>query len=110
MFFDFALYSILNLHAADWQSEFPSIRASNAFSVLALTILCGSLVFYIVSYFRLPRETRLAVYTKKFAPLFSDTNMEGELSEKWYLTLVPAFHFMKRLLFVSLVVVAPNFI
>ena len=36
--------------------------------------------------------------------------MEGAISEKRYLILVPALHFMKRLLFVSLVVVAPEFI
>ena len=62
MFFDFALFSVLNLHTVDWQSEFPSIRTSNAVSAVALTLICATLAFYIASYFRLPRENRISVY------------------------------------------------
>ena len=110
MFLVFALYSVLNLHVVDWQSEFTSIRASNAVSVAALSLLCGTLAFYILRYICMPREDRLAVYVGKFGPLFSDADKEGEISEKRYLILVPVFYFIKRLLFVSLVIFAQDFV
>ena len=110
LFFDYALYSVLNLHTVDWQDEFPSIRASNAVSAVCLALICGTLTFYIVSYFCMPRARRLTRYMEKFEPLFADTDNKRRVYEKWYLLLVPALHFTKSLLFVSLVVISPNFV
>ena len=104
LFFDITLFAILNLHTVDWQSEFASIKASNAVAVISMIIACGTLVLFTVSYFRLPKVNRTEKFAEKFEPLLSGTD-RIDVRAKWYLILVPTLHFVNRLLFVSLVIV-----
>ena len=62
IFIDVTFLSVLNLHTADWASPFLSIKFSNALSVLFIVITCGTLIFYMIGYFRLQDELR----AKKF--------------------------------------------
>ena len=58
LFIDLALFSALNMHTVEWDTPYPSVKASNILSVIILTLSNSILMGYIVSYFRRPRETR----------------------------------------------------
>ena len=105
LFFDLALFSVLNLHTVEWDTPYPSVQASNALSVIVITSVCSILMNYIVGYFRRPRETRTQKFGADFSPLLNRTEY-SQPTPKWYLILLPALFFAKRLLFVSLVVTA----
>ena len=63
MFFDLSLYSILNIHTEDEKmAKFPSVQASNYFSMAILGLLCLFFVFIIAVYVRKYKDW----HTEKF--------------------------------------------
>ena len=50
LYFDLNFLSILNLHTADWDTEFISERISNTASVIVLGFVNLVLIFYMVGY------------------------------------------------------------
>ena len=81
-FLDLALLSILNLHTADWNSQFVSVKASNIVSVITLTSLSFIMLFYIVGYWSIPRETRTQEYGHRFSPLLEGTKYDDPKKAK----------------------------
>ena len=49
------LLSVLNLNQVDWDSDFASVKASNAVSLIVIVFFCAVLLIYTVSYFKLPK-------------------------------------------------------
>ena len=50
LYFDLNFLSILNLHTADWETEFISEKISNIVSILVLAFVNFVLIFYVVGY------------------------------------------------------------
>ena len=111
MFFDVTFLSILNIHTMDWSTQFVSEQASNIVSVLFLTLSCAILMHYIIGYFRLPKMIRYKLFAEKFTPILEGSDFKGPARmRKWYLILVPVFFFLKRLLFVSILITANDYL
>ena len=68
------------------------------------------MVHYIIGYWRIPRETRTQEYGAKFSPLLEGTKYDDSKKAKGYLILMPTLFFVKRLLFVSLLVGASEYL
>ena len=73
------------------------------------------LVLYIVRFFRFPRETRIEEFAKRFSPLMEGTKsasegQEEEEAKRCYLIFVPILFFTKRLVFVSFLIVANEYL
>ena len=55
LFLELAVLTVLNVNTVDWLTQFKSVIISNIVSVSLLTILCGSLAFYMARFMCYPR-------------------------------------------------------
>ena len=111
LFSDLTFLAILNLYTVDWDTPFQSVQVSNYLSVAVLVIIVGVLLFFIVSYWRLPRDSRVAKFGGKFGPLLDGVDYEKERKDgNGFLIVVPVFFFTKRLIFVSILVLASEYL
>ena len=109
LFSDLTFLSILNLYTADWNTPFLSVKISNYLSIVTLIVIAGVLLVYIVSFVRLPQENRIEKFGAKFEPLFDGMDYQKK-RKNGFLIGVPLFYFSKRLIFVSILVLASEYL
>ena len=107
LFFKFALLTILNMHAADWGTKFTSVKASNYVSLSILTLICALLVVFSGLYFIYPRAERIIKYQGVVGPLLAGTDIKN-FEQKKVLLFYPVIFFLRRILFVTIVIVVRN--
>ena len=109
LFFDLIFLSILNLYMVDWDTPFSSVKFSNYFTVFILVLTSGVLVFYIIKFYRQPRNQRVRNFSESFGPLLEGTDRSAR-KIGWHLMLWPILFFVKRLSFVIILVVTNNYL
>ena len=109
VFFDLTLLAILNVHTAEWDSSYSSVKASNIVSVFTLVAIFGIMAFFIVRYILLPSETKAEDFGSKFPPLLDGTSI-SEKESNWHLILVPISFFLRRIIFVLVLILGDDFL
>ena len=109
LFLELAVLTILNVHTVDWLTQFTSVIISNIVSVSLLTILCGSLVFYMARFMCYPKQLRIKEFGLKFLPLLDGTKWNHK-EPNWNLIFVPVIFFTKRLLIACTIISAKDYL
>ena len=88
---------------------------SNIVSVLFITLFFAVQVYFIFSYFRLPKTNRVEAFGDKFFPMLEDTKYKRKSIRSNYLSkgsliMVPIFFFAKRLCLVLILLGAGSYL
>ena len=91
------------MHAADWDTKFTSVKASNYVALSILTLICALLLVFTGLYFIYPKVERIMKYQEVCGPLLAGTDIKN-FEQKKNLLFFPVIFFLRRIMFVTIVV------
>ena len=115
LFFDLSLYSILNIHTVDERTaKFPSVQASNYFSMAILGLTCLFFVFLIAVYVRNYKDWDKEQFQDSYGDFIGGTDLKRRKKQRvndqrWALLIYTVFFFARRLLFIVSVILMQHF-
>lgn len=109
LFFDLFFLGLLNLHTAEWNTEFDSVKASNYVSLAIITAICIIFSLLTLRFFRQPCGKRAENFIKLNPVLFEGKRVEKN-TKKWTLILASAAFFVQRMSVAMILVLAKDYL